>query len=82
MKDKLINWLNFALVVDTFLVLLSFLWLLVALGGRAAGVPLGLDIWYQLWEPVFTPALGLLMVGALLSGLSRQITKWFSTQPN
>ena len=82
MKDKFLNWLNVALVVDTFLVILSFLWLLIALAGRAAGVPLGLDIWYQLWEPVFTPALGLLMAGALLSGLSRQIAKWFSAQPD
>ncbi|MFB8790043.1 MAG: hypothetical protein U7123_14585 [Potamolinea sp.] len=75
MKDKLIGWLNQLLVVDVFLVLLSFFWLAIAVVGRSLGVPLGLDIWYRLWEPVFTPAIGILMAGALLSGLINQISK-------
>ncbi len=68
-KDKLMNWLNLALVVDVFFVLFSFAWLTVAVLGRSAGVSLGLDLWYRLWEPVFTPAIGILMAGALISGL-------------
>lgn len=75
MKDKILSWLNFALVVDTFLVLASFFWLAIAVTGRALGIPLGLDLWYRLWEPVFTPAIGILMGGALLSGLISWISK-------
>jgi hypothetical protein len=75
MKDKLLNWLNLALIADTFLVFLSFFWLLIAVLGRTAGIPMGLDLWYQLWQPVFTPALGILMGGALLSGVISQIIK-------
>jgi hypothetical protein len=74
MKDKLLQWLNTALMVDLFLVLLSFFWLAIAVIGRATQIPLGLDLWYKLWEPVFTPAIGILMAGALLSG----ITSWIS----
>ncbi len=75
MKNRLLNWLNLVLVMDTFLVLLSFFWLLIALLGRAASIPLGLDIWYKLWQPIFTPALGLLMGGAIVSGVVSQIIK-------
>ncbi len=75
MKDRLIRWLNQVLMVDVFLVLLSFFWLAIAVIGRSLGVPLGLDLWYRLWEPVFTPAIGILMAGALLSGLISQISK-------
>jgi hypothetical protein len=75
MKDRLIRWLNQFLMLDVFLVLLSFFWFLVAVFGRSIGVPLGFDLWHRLWEPVFTPALGLLMAGALLSGLINQISK-------
>ncbi|HEY9600277.1 MAG TPA: hypothetical protein V6D50_27365 [Chroococcales cyanobacterium] len=75
MKDRLIGWLNQLLVVDVFLVLLSFLWLAIAVIGRSIGVPLGLDLWYRLWEPVFTPAIGILMAGAILSGLISWLSK-------
>jgi hypothetical protein len=75
MKDRLIGWLNQLLMLDVFLVLLSFFWLAIAVIGRSAGVPLGLDLWYRLWEPVFTPAIGILMAGALLSGVSSWLSK-------
>ncbi|MCA1994251.1 MAG: hypothetical protein LDL41_19720 [Coleofasciculus sp. S288] len=75
MKDRLIRWLNQVLVVDVFLVLLSFFWFAIALIGRSLGVPLGFDLWHRLWEPVFTPAIGILMAGAILSGLINQISK-------
>jgi hypothetical protein len=78
MKDQLIHWLNQLLMVDVFLVLLSFFWLAIAVVGRSIGVPLGLDLWYRLWEPVFTPAIGILMAGALLSGL----INWVSNRLN
>lgn len=79
MKEKLLEWLNLALVANLFLVLFSFFWLAVAVLGRALGVSLGLDLWYRLWEPVFTPAIGILMAGALLSGLTSWLRKQFSS---
>jgi len=75
MKDKLIYWLNQLLVADFFLVLFSFFWFAIAVLGRSVGVSLGLDVWYSLWNPVFTPAIGLLMAGVLLTGLMNQINK-------
>jgi hypothetical protein len=75
MKEQLIHWLNQLLMADVFLVLLSFFWLAIAVVGRSLGLPLGLDLWYRLWEPVFTPAIGILMAGAILSGLINQISK-------
>ncbi|MFB2981474.1 hypothetical protein [Microseira sp. BLCC-F43] len=75
MKDKILGWLNSFLVFDTFLVLASFAWLAIAVAGKAANIPLGLDLWYKLWEPVFTPAIGILMAGAMTSGLISWISK-------
>lgn len=75
MKEKLLQWLDRALMLDLFLVLASFFWFAIALVGRASNVSLGLDLWYKLWEPVFTPALGVLMLGAIANGVIRQISK-------
>ncbi|MDY6898619.1 MAG: hypothetical protein SWZ49_11160 [Cyanobacteriota bacterium] len=75
MKDKLLNLLNTFLVADVFLVLISFLWLAIAVIGRSAGIPLGLDLWYKLWDPLFTPAMGILMAGALLSGIISWVSR-------
>lgn len=75
MKDNLLKWLNTALTVNLFLVLLSFAWFVLALLGKAANVPLGFDLWYRLWEPVFTPAIGILMAGAIISGVVGWVSK-------
>ena len=80
MKDKLLRWLNLALVADFFFVLCGFFWLLIAVVGRSAGVPLGLDLWYKLWQPVFTPAIGLLMTATIVSGLSGWVVKRLNSQ--
>ncbi len=80
MKDKFLSGLNFVLVADVFLVLLAFVWLAIAVIGHQAGIPLGLDLWYKLWQPVFTPALGILMGGALLSGLISWISRKFAVR--
>jgi hypothetical protein len=77
MKEKLINWLNLLLVADVFLILFAFLWFAIAVIGRSMNLHLGLDIWQQLWEPLFNPALGLFMGGALLSGIISWISKRF-----
>lgn len=74
MKDKLLNFLNIVLVADVFLVLIGFGWFALAVIGRSAGIPLGLDLWYKLWEPIFTPAIGILIAGAIISGLMSWIS--------
>lgn len=79
MKEQFFKWLNFVLMLDLFLVLFSFAWLMVAVIGRGANVPLGLDLWYKLWEPVFTPAIGVLMAGAIFSGAASWVAKRLSS---
>jgi hypothetical protein len=76
MKEKFLSWLNRVLIADVFLVLLSFFWFAIALVGHAFGIPLGLNLWYKLWEPLFTPAIGILMAGAIISGA----TSWIFQQ--
>ena len=80
-KDQFFRWLNFVLMLDLFLVLFSFAWLMVAVIGRGAKVPLGLDLWYKLWVPVFTPAIGVLMAGAIVSGVSSWVVKRLKPNP-
>jgi TRAP-type C4-dicarboxylate transport system permease small subunit len=78
MKEKFLNWLNIILVADVFLVLLGFGWFAIAVIGDASGVHLGLDVWHKLWIPVFNPAIGILMGGAILSGIISWVSKKFS----
>lgn len=75
MGERLLNWLNTALMIDVALVLASFAWLAIAIAGHAAHVSLGLDLWYRLWQPLFQPAIGILMAGAILSGLINWVSK-------
>lgn len=75
MKDRLISWLNQLLMLNVFFVFLSFIWFAIALFGRSIGVALGFDLWYSLWQPLFMPAIGILMAGAIISGLINQISK-------
>ncbi len=75
MKEQILIWLNRLLVANIFLVILSFFWFVIALIGRSVNIPLGFDIWFSLWEPVFTPAIGILMAGAIMVGLVNQINK-------
>ncbi|MDJ1184926.1 hypothetical protein [Roseofilum casamattae] len=79
MKEKLLNGLNTLLVINLFLVLFSFAWFAIALVGRSLDIPLGFDLWYRLWEPVFTPAIGILMAGAIISGITSWVSKQFSS---
>ncbi len=75
MKDKFFNLLNLLLVADVFFVFAIFGWFVIAVAGRSTGVNLGFDLWYSLWQPVFNPALGILMGGAILSGIINQVSK-------
>jgi len=63
------SWLNTFLVADLFLVLGGFVWFVLAIVASYAGIPMVYRWWVQLWFPLFQPALGILMAGALVSGL-------------
>jgi len=80
LKDQILKWLNTLLVANVFFVLFAFAWFAIALLGRSFKVNLGFDLWYQLWQPVFTPAIGLLMGGAILSGIISQISQRLKSQ--
>ncbi|NER84237.1 MAG: hypothetical protein F6K42_32825 [Leptolyngbya sp. SIO1D8] len=69
MQERLLNGLNWLLVANLFFVLASFGWFAVAVVGRSLNVNLGLDVWYSLWVPLFQPAIGVLMAGAIAIGV-------------
>jgi len=76
MWDRVLNGLNWLLVANLFFVLASFGWFATAVVGRSLNVNLGLETWYGLWTPVFQPAIGILMAGAIAIGGLR----WVSNQ--
>lgn len=78
MTDRLLNGLNWLLVGNLFFVLASFGWFATAVVGRSFHVDLGLDLWYSLWTPLFQPAIGILMAGAIAIGLSRWLIRQWS----
>ncbi|MFB2920429.1 MULTISPECIES: hypothetical protein [Aerosakkonema] len=80
MKDKLLKWLNVALMWDFFLVLIGFFWFAIALIGEATDIPLGFDLWHKLWEPIFMPAISILMAGAIVSGIASWVSKRFNSK--
>ena len=63
------RWLNRLLVADVFVVIAGALWFLTAVLCEARGIHQPLASFQQLWEPLFTPAIGLLMAAALISGI-------------
>lgn len=77
MKETALTWLNRLLVADVFLVLLGFFWFAIAVVGDSMGVHLGLAVWQKLWIPLFNPAIGILMLGVLLSWLINKLSQWF-----
>ncbi len=77
MKETILTWLNRILVADVFLVLFGFFWFAIAVIGDSMGVNLGLSIWQKLWIPLFNPAIGILILGALLSWLINKLSQWF-----
>ncbi|BAW97261.1 hypothetical protein NIES970_22120 [[Synechococcus] sp. NIES-970] len=79
MKAQFTLWLDRLLVADVFVVLFAFFWFAIALVGRSSGVNLGWDLWYSLWEPVFTPAIGILMLGAIASWVIKKLGTWFGS---
>ncbi|MGL4882388.1 MAG: hypothetical protein ACRC8K_15205 [Waterburya sp.] len=80
MKEKIIIWLNRILIADVFLIFFGFIWFAIAVLGRYLNIPLGFDIWYKLWQPVFNPAIGILFLGAFTTWLINKISDQFSSQ--
>jgi Mn2+/Fe2+ NRAMP family transporter len=60
--------LDGVLVADVFLVLAGALFFGVAVVLHGQQVEAPLELFQRLWQPLFTPAIGLLMAAALLSG--------------
>jgi Mn2+/Fe2+ NRAMP family transporter len=56
------------LVVDVFVVIAGAVWFAVAVTLHSQHIEAPLELFQRLWEPLFTPAIGLLMGAALLSG--------------
>lgn len=56
------------LVADVFLVIAGAVWFGVAVVCHSQQIEAPLTLFQQLWEPLFTPAIGLLMAAALISG--------------
>ena len=80
MKEQIVTWINRILVADVFLVFFGFIWFAIAVIGRYLNVPLGFDIWYKLWIPVFNPAIGILFLGAFATWLINKISSKFGSE--
>ena len=57
------------LVIDVFVVIAGALWFALAVLLHSRQIEAPLNLFQTLWEPLFTPAIGLLMAAALLSGV-------------
>lgn len=69
LPQRLRDTLDRLLVVDVFLVLAGAVWFAGAVALHSQGVEAPLELFQRLWEPLFTPAIGLLMAAAVLSGV-------------
>ena len=61
-------WLDRILVLNVFLVIAGAGGFVLAVIGSSQGLEAPMRLFMLLWEPLFTPAIGLLMGAALLSG--------------
>mgnify|MGYP006243251077 FL=1 len=66
--EHLKRWLDRLLVTDVFVVIAGAIWFLAAVVCEARGLHQPLAVFQQLWEPLFTPAIGLLMAASVISG--------------
>jgi len=67
MLERSQGWLNTLLMLNFFLVLVGFVGFGVALLSRDTWPGLW-RAWLWLWQPLWQPAIGLLMLGALVTG--------------
>ena len=76
--EPLKRWLDRLLVADVFVVIAGAFWFLTAVLCEARGIHQPLAVFRQLWEPLFTPAIGLLMAAAVISG----VLGWWQRRTN
>ena len=75
--QRIKGWIDTLLVIDVFVVIAGALWFGVAVLCHSRGVEAPLDLFQRLWEPLFTPAIGLLMGSAILSGVLGWALNWW-----
>ncbi|MBD1193805.1 hypothetical protein [Vulcanococcus sp. Clear-D1] len=75
--QRLKGWIDTLLVVDVFVVIAGAIWFGVAVLCHSRGIETPLDWFQRLWEPLFTPAIGLLMGAAILSGVLGWAINWW-----
>ncbi|MDM7938275.1 MAG: hypothetical protein QUV06_12555 [Cyanobium sp. CZS 48M] len=69
LAPRLKRWIDTVLVFNVFLVFAGAIWFALAVVLHSQHVEAPLQLLQRLWDPLFTPAIGLLMGAALLSGL-------------
>lgn len=74
-KVDLKKWLDRVLIGVVGVVVAGFSLFVLSITAAFMGFPQGYALWRQLWYPLFQPALGILMLGALASGLWGWIRK-------
>ncbi len=67
--ETLRKWLNNILIADAFLVMAGFSWFVFSITGAFLGFPSFYRFWIKFWFPLFQPAIGILIVGAVASGV-------------
>ena len=75
--QRLKGYLDAVLVADVFVVIAGAIWFGVAVVCHSRGIEAPLNLFQTLWEPLFTPAIGLLMGAAILSGILGWALKWW-----
>ena len=61
--------LNKFLVFDFFFIVFALVWLITGvLADKAFGWSGPAELWFSLWTPVFQPAIGILMLGSIVTG--------------
>ncbi len=63
------RWLDRLLVLNVFLVIGGAVWFGLAVIANGQGVVTPMQQFQRLWDPLFTPAIGLLMGTALINGM-------------
>ena len=75
--QRLKSYLDAVLVADVFVVIAGAIWFGVAVVCHSRGIEAPLNLFQSLWEPLFTPAIGLLMGAAILCGILGWALKWW-----
>ena len=63
------RWLDWLLMLNVLLVASGAVFFTVAVVAQSQGRDRAMDLFQQLWQPLFTPAISLLIMAALISGI-------------